>query len=124
MELSTDHRQVIILRHFHHLSHREIGDLLKVPEKTVKSRLYTGPATPWRNPAAARGQTDMIDERDEQLCRMNSTGLATREGIAAAAGPSRAERGGLGTTAGAGDDVSGPGGGSGRRKPRWTWRKA
>lgn len=42
MELSTDHRQVIILRHFHHLSHREIGDLLKVPEKTVKSRLYTG----------------------------------------------------------------------------------
>ena len=42
MELSTDHRQVIILRHFHHLSHREIGDMLKVPEKTVKSRLYTG----------------------------------------------------------------------------------
>ena len=42
MELGTDHRQVIILRHFHHLSHREIGDLLNLPEKTVKSRLYTG----------------------------------------------------------------------------------
>jgi len=42
MELGTDHRQVIILRHFHHLSHREIGDVLNVPEKTVKSRLYTG----------------------------------------------------------------------------------
>jgi RNA polymerase sigma-70 factor (ECF subfamily) len=42
MELGTDHRQVIILRHFLHLSHREIGDMLNVPEKTVKSRLYTG----------------------------------------------------------------------------------
>ena len=42
MELGTEHRQVIILRHFHHLSHREIGDTLNVPEKTVKSRLYTG----------------------------------------------------------------------------------
>jgi RNA polymerase sigma-70 factor, ECF subfamily len=41
MELGTDHRQVIILRHLHHLSHREMACLLHVPEKTVKSRLYT-----------------------------------------------------------------------------------
>ena len=42
MELGTDHRQLIILRHFLQLSHREIADLLNLPEKTVKSRLYTG----------------------------------------------------------------------------------
>jgi RNA polymerase sigma-70 factor, ECF subfamily len=42
LELSMDYRQVIILRHFLQLSHREIGEMLHVPEKTVKSRLYTG----------------------------------------------------------------------------------
>jgi RNA polymerase sigma-70 factor (ECF subfamily) len=42
MELGTEHRQVIILRHFLHLSHREMADLINLPEKTVKSRLYTG----------------------------------------------------------------------------------
>ena len=41
MELCADHREVIVLRHFHHLSHREIGELVGLPEKTVKSRLYT-----------------------------------------------------------------------------------
>lgn len=41
MELTPDYRQVVILRHFLQFSHREIGDLLHVPEKTVKSRLYT-----------------------------------------------------------------------------------
>jgi RNA polymerase sigma-70 factor (ECF subfamily) len=39
--LTEDHRQVIILRHFVQLSYREIGDTLGVPEKTVKSRLFT-----------------------------------------------------------------------------------
>jgi RNA polymerase sigma-70 factor (ECF subfamily) len=42
MELGTEHRQVIILRHFLHLSHREMANLINLPEKTVKSRLYTG----------------------------------------------------------------------------------
>ncbi len=41
MELATDHREVIVLRHFLHLSHGEIGGMLNLPEKTVKSRLYT-----------------------------------------------------------------------------------
>ena len=41
MELSTDHRQVLILRHLLHQSHRDIGEALGLPEKTVKSRLYT-----------------------------------------------------------------------------------
>lgn len=42
MELGTEHRQLIILRHLLHLSHREMADLVNLPEKTVKSRLYTG----------------------------------------------------------------------------------
>jgi RNA polymerase sigma-70 factor, ECF subfamily len=33
---------VLVLRHFHNLSYREIGGVLDIPEKTVKSRLYTG----------------------------------------------------------------------------------
>ena len=41
MELSVDYRQVIVLRHFHDLSYEEIGKVLRVAEKTVKSRLYT-----------------------------------------------------------------------------------
>jgi RNA polymerase sigma-70 factor (ECF subfamily) len=41
MELATEYRQVIILRHLQQMSHSEIGELLNLPEKTVKSRLYT-----------------------------------------------------------------------------------
>jgi RNA polymerase sigma-70 factor (ECF subfamily) len=41
LELSPDHRGVIILRHFIHLSHREMGRVLELPERTVKSRLHT-----------------------------------------------------------------------------------
>jgi RNA polymerase sigma-70 factor (ECF subfamily) len=40
-ELSIDHRQVILLRHFAQLSHQEMSELLEIPEKTVKSRLFT-----------------------------------------------------------------------------------
>jgi RNA polymerase sigma-70 factor (ECF subfamily) len=39
--LDEDYRAVVILRHFLHLSYREIGTVLDVPEKTVKSRLFT-----------------------------------------------------------------------------------
>lgn len=39
--LSEDYRTVVILKHFVHLSYREIGAVLDIPEKTVKSRLYT-----------------------------------------------------------------------------------
>ena len=41
LELSPDHCGVIILRHFIHLSHREMSRVLEIPEKTVKSRLHT-----------------------------------------------------------------------------------
>ena len=40
-ELSSDYRQVILLRHFAQLSHEEMSELLEIPEKTVKSRLFT-----------------------------------------------------------------------------------
>jgi len=40
-ELSPDYRQVIVLRHFAQLSYQEMSGVLEVPEKTVKSRLYT-----------------------------------------------------------------------------------
>ena len=40
-DLSEDYRQVILLRHFLHRSHQEMSELLGVPEKTVKSRLYS-----------------------------------------------------------------------------------
>jgi RNA polymerase sigma-70 factor (ECF subfamily) len=40
LRLSEEHRQVIVLRHFMDLSYAEIGDVLSVEEKTVKSRLF------------------------------------------------------------------------------------
>jgi RNA polymerase sigma-70 factor (ECF subfamily) len=41
MSLSAEYRQVIVLRHFHDLSYTEIADVVGVPEKTIKSRLFT-----------------------------------------------------------------------------------
>ncbi len=39
--LDENYRAVLILRHFLHLSYREMAEVLNVPEKTVKSRLFT-----------------------------------------------------------------------------------
>lgn len=41
MELPQDYREVLVLRHFGELSYVEMSSLLGIPEKTVKSRLYT-----------------------------------------------------------------------------------
>jgi RNA polymerase sigma-70 factor (ECF subfamily) len=41
MDLTPEYREVITLRHFLDLSHREMSDMLHIPEKTVKSRLHT-----------------------------------------------------------------------------------
>lgn len=41
MELSEDHRIVIVLRYFGDLSYGEMGEVLGLPDKTVKSRLYS-----------------------------------------------------------------------------------
>lgn len=41
MHLSEEHRSVIVLRYFSELSYQEIGQVLEIPDRTVKSRLFT-----------------------------------------------------------------------------------
>jgi len=41
LALPMEYREVIVLRHFGELSYDEIGDTLRLPAKTVKSRLHT-----------------------------------------------------------------------------------
>jgi len=40
MQMSTSDRTVLVLRHFSECSYQEIGQILELDEKTVKSRLY------------------------------------------------------------------------------------
>ena len=40
LELTLEHRTVIVLRHFSDASYREIAAVLSIDEKTVKSRLF------------------------------------------------------------------------------------
>lgn len=41
LELSEDYRSVIVLRYFTGCSYQEMAEVLRIPEKTVKSRLYS-----------------------------------------------------------------------------------
>jgi RNA polymerase sigma-70 factor (ECF subfamily) len=41
MGLTREYREVVVLRHFADLSYEEISEALGVPDKTVKSRLFT-----------------------------------------------------------------------------------
>lgn len=41
MELEPNYRVVIVLKHFRNCSYSEMSDILSIPEKTVKSRLFT-----------------------------------------------------------------------------------
>lgn len=41
MTLKSDYRSVVVLRHFLDCSYEEMSQILQVPEKTVKSRLFT-----------------------------------------------------------------------------------
>ena len=41
MTISPEYRAVIVLKHLLGCSYQEISDVLEIPEKTVKSRLYT-----------------------------------------------------------------------------------
>jgi RNA polymerase sigma-70 factor (ECF subfamily) len=41
LRLSPEYRTVVVLRHFAGQSYGEIADALAIPEKTVKSRLYS-----------------------------------------------------------------------------------
>ena len=39
--LEFEYKVVIVLRHFNDCSYQEMGEILEIPEKTVKSRLFT-----------------------------------------------------------------------------------
>jgi len=41
MALTEDYRTVVVLRHFSECSYQQISEILQIPEKTVKSRLYS-----------------------------------------------------------------------------------
>lgn len=41
MRIQPEHRAVIVLRHFQQLSYQDMAEILGLPEKTVKSRLYS-----------------------------------------------------------------------------------
>ncbi len=41
MQLETDYRTVVVLKHMSGCSYQQISEILQIPEKTVKSRLYT-----------------------------------------------------------------------------------
>ena len=41
MALTDEYRTVVVMRHFSDLSYRQISEILQIPEKTVKSRLYS-----------------------------------------------------------------------------------
>ena len=41
MELNEEYRAVVVLKHFSGCSYQQISEILQLPEKTVKSRLYT-----------------------------------------------------------------------------------
>ena len=41
MTLPDHYRTVLVLRHFSDCSYREIGDILEIPERTVKSRIFS-----------------------------------------------------------------------------------
>lgn len=43
-DLPPDYRQVLLLRHFHHLSYQEIAERIRAPVRTVETRLYRGRA--------------------------------------------------------------------------------
>jgi RNA polymerase sigma-70 factor (ECF subfamily) len=42
MAIKPEYRTVIVLKHYLECSYVEISEILAIPEKTVKSRLYTG----------------------------------------------------------------------------------
>ncbi|MDH3588507.1 MAG: sigma-70 family RNA polymerase sigma factor [Gammaproteobacteria bacterium] len=41
MSLREEYRSVVVLKYFSGCSYREIGEILQIPEKTVKSRLFS-----------------------------------------------------------------------------------
>lgn len=39
--LKVDYRMVLVLKHYHDFSYQEMSEILDIPEKTVKSRLFS-----------------------------------------------------------------------------------
>ena len=56
LELKPQLRVAIVLRHFQGLSYHEMGEIIEVPEKTVKSRLFSAR----RELRAKLAQTDLL----------------------------------------------------------------
>jgi RNA polymerase sigma-70 factor (ECF subfamily) len=54
MRLTEDYRTVVVLRHFSECSYLQISEILQIPEKTVKSRLYSARQL-MKNTLQARG---------------------------------------------------------------------
>jgi len=40
-QLKLDYRMVLVLKHYHDFSYQEIAEILDIPDKTVKSRLFS-----------------------------------------------------------------------------------
>jgi RNA polymerase sigma-70 factor (ECF subfamily) len=40
-QLSDDYRAVVVLRYFEDMTYRDMAFVLRIPERTVKSRLYS-----------------------------------------------------------------------------------
>ncbi len=41
MDLTDEHRVVVVLKHYQGMSYREMSEVVGIPEKTVKSRLFS-----------------------------------------------------------------------------------
>ncbi|HLZ13652.1 MAG TPA: sigma-70 family RNA polymerase sigma factor [Candidatus Acidoferrum sp.] len=54
LSLASEYRAVIVLRHFNDCNYEEMSEILEIPEKTVKSRLFTARAL-LRNVLTKRG---------------------------------------------------------------------
>ncbi len=63
MRINPELRAVVVLRHFMHLSYHDMGDILLLPEKTVKSRLYSA-RQQLRESFLQMGRSDMVEPRN------------------------------------------------------------
>jgi predicted DNA-binding protein (UPF0251 family) len=58
MALTKEYREVVVLRYFGELSYEEIGETIGIPEKTVKSRLFSARQRLAEILAARRGRAE------------------------------------------------------------------
>src|SRR2546422_8242186 len=72
MQLSETYRTVLVLRHYENLKFREIGDVLEVPEGTVKSRMAEALTQMNRilKPMRSEEHTSELQSRLHLVCRL------------------------------------------------------